>query len=176
MAIDQATRLAYLAVCKHKNKEPGADFLEECLAFFPFRVEKLLTDNGREFTLNGFKNRWGTKVKTTHPVDVLCETLGIEHRTTLPYTPKTNGMVERMNGLTKEATTKAHRYETPHQMIADLAGWFVRYNFGRKHRRNGNKTPYQATLDWYQKDPTLFLREPITLLIYRNGCSQSSET
>jgi len=85
-------------------------------------------------------------------------------------------MVERMNGLTKEATTKAHRYETPDQVIADLAGWFVRYNFCRKHRRNGNKTPYQAALDWYQKDPTLFLREPTTLLSYRNGCSQSSET
>ena len=26
------------------------------------------------------------------------------------------------------------------------------------------------------KAPALFLREPITLLIYRNGCSQSSET
>lgn len=27
-------------------------------------------------------------------------------------TPKTNGLVERMNGLTKEATTKARRYQT----------------------------------------------------------------
>ena len=171
MAIDQATRLAHLAMYKHKNKEETADFPEKRLGFFPFRVEKLLTDNGREFTLNGFKNRWGAKVKTTHPVDVRCEIFGIEHRTTLPYTPKTNGMVKRMNGLTREATTKAHHYEMPDQVIADLASWFVHYNFCCTHRRNGNKTSYQAALDWCQKDPTLFLREPITLLIYRNGCS-----
>ena len=173
VAIDRATRLASLAVYENKDKEAATDFLEKCLAFFPFRVEKLLTDNGREFTLTGFKNRWDTKLKTTHPVDALCQAFGIEHRTTLPYTPKTNGMVERMNGLTKEATTKAHHYETPQQMIADLASWLVRYNFCRKHRRIGNKTPYQATLDWYQKDPTLFTREPTTLLAYR---SQSRET
>ena len=61
-------------------------------------------------------------------------------------------------------------------MIVHLAVWFVRYNFYRKHRRNGNKTPYQAALNWYLKDPSLFLREPIILLIYRDGYSQSSET
>lgn len=45
---------------------------------------------------------------------------------TLPYTPKTNEMVERMKGLTKENTTKKNCYETAEQMLADLHGWFVR--------------------------------------------------
>ena len=44
VAIDRATWLAYLAVYARKNKEAAADFLSKCLAFFPFRVEKLLTD------------------------------------------------------------------------------------------------------------------------------------
>jgi len=57
---------------------------------------------------------------------VLCQDEQIEHRTTLPYTPKTNGMVERTKGLTKENTTKRNRYETVEQMLADLHGWFVR--------------------------------------------------
>ena len=97
----------------------------------------------------------------------------IEHRTTLPYTPKTNGMVERMNGLTKENTTKRNRYVTVRAMLDDLHGWFVRYNFCRRNRRIGGKTPCEAVLAWHKKDPTLFLREPTALLVYR---SQSNDT
>ena len=86
--------------------------------------------------------------------------------------PKTNGLVERMNGLIKEATTKARRYQTAQEMKKDLHGWFVCYNFCRKHRRIGGKTPYEAALTWYEKDPTLFIKELAVLLVYR---SQSTE-
>jgi hypothetical protein len=66
VAIDRATRLAtrlvYLGVYEHKNyehknKEAATDFLAHCLEFYPFKIEKILTDNGREFTLATFKNR-----------------------------------------------------------------------------------------------------------------------
>jgi transposase InsO family protein len=176
VAIDRSTRLSFLFVYENKNKKAATDFLNKCLAFFPFKVSKILTDNGREFTLKGFKNRWGTKVKDAHDFEQTCKEQDIEHRTTLPYTPKTNGMVERMNGLTKENTTKLHRYETAKEMQEDLQGWFVRYNFCRKNRRIGRKTPYEAALSWYEKDKTLFIREPTALLVYRNERSQSNET
>ena len=173
VAIDRATRLAFLAVYEHKDKKASTDFLRQCLSFFPFRVSKLLTDNGREFTLKGFKNRYGTKVKDDHDFEQVCQEQDIEHRTTLPYTPKTNGMVERMNGLTKENTTKKRRYETVPEMLADLHGWFVRYNFCRNNRRIGGKTPYEAVLLWYAKQPELFHKEPAALLAFR---SQSTDT
>ena len=35
----------------------------------------------------------------------------IEHRLTKPATPKTNGMVERINGTIKNATVKAMTYQ-----------------------------------------------------------------
>jgi len=73
-------------------------------------------------------------------------------------------MVERMNGLTKENTTKRNRYETVQAMREDLRGWFVRYNFCRKNRRVGGKTPYEAVLARYKKDPSLFTKEPAALL------------
>jgi transposase InsO family protein len=143
VAIDRATRLSLLAVYDSKTKYDSKDkkaataFLTQCLAFFPFQISKILTDNGREFTLKGFKikgfkikgfkNRWGSQVTDDHDFEKLCREQEIEHRTTLPYTPKTNGMVERMNGLTKEATVKRNRYVTVQEMLSDLHDWFVRY-------------------------------------------------
>ena len=173
VAIDRATRLVFLWVYERKNKEAATDFLARCLQFYPFKIQKLLTDNGREFTLNGFKNRWGTKTKTVHPFEQLCREREIEHRKTKPYTPKTNGMVERANGLIKENTTKQHRYQNPQQMKDDLHRWFIQYNFYRRHRRIGRITPYEAVCHWYQKQPELFLKEPDHLLTYR---SQSAGT
>jgi len=68
VAIDRATRLVFLWVYGNKDKEAATDFLKRCLAFYPFKVQKILTgapfgSNGREFTLNGFKNRWAPKQK-----------------------------------------------------------------------------------------------------------------
>jgi hypothetical protein len=117
---------------------------------------------------------FGTNVKAEHDFDQFCQEQQIEHRTTLPYTPKTNGMaLGRMNGLTKENTTKKNRYVTVPEMLDDLHGWFVRYNFCRKNRRIGDKTPYEAVLAWYQKDPSIFVIEPTALLAFR---SQSGDT
>ena len=43
--------------------------------------------------------------KTTRlPLDEVCKTNHIEHRLTQPNTPKTNGMVERANGIIKNET------------------------------------------------------------------------
>ena len=157
-----------LHVYEHKDKEAATDFLEKCRAFFPFTITTILTDNGREFTLAGFKNRYGSKVTTVHPFEQLCRDQQIEHRRTKPYTPQTNGLAERMNGLTKETTTKKHTYATPQAMIQDLWDWCVRYNFCRKHRRIGKKTPYEAVCEWHNKRPELFHKEPSHLLAYRS--------
>ena len=59
-------------------------FLKEAVRAFPFQVTHVLTDRGSCFTADGF--------------EAACRKLKVEHRTTRPYTPQTNGMVERFNG------------------------------------------------------------------------------
>jgi len=79
-------------------------------------------------------------------------------------------------GLTKENTTKKQTYATSHEMIDDLKGWMVRYDFYRPHRQLGRKTPYEAVCDWHKKEPDRLLKEPSSLLAYHTDRSQPPET
>src|SRR3712207_804099 len=84
VAIDRRSRSVHLAVRDDETEASARSFLEEALAAFPFRVTHILTDRGSCFTAEGFEK--------------LCRELGVEHRKTRPYTPRTNGMAERFNG------------------------------------------------------------------------------
>jgi IS30 family transposase len=55
VAIDRATRLIYLEVHDNKRADTASKFLEKALDFFPFHITKVLTDNGKEFTLNNHR-------------------------------------------------------------------------------------------------------------------------
>jgi transposase InsO family protein len=173
VAVDRATRLVFLRVYTRKTKEVAVDFLGRCLAFYPFMIHRILTDNGHEYTNATFKNRWGNRTKNPHPFGEICAAVGIDHRRTRPYTPKTNGLVERLNGLIQEATTKRHTYRDASEMIEDLDNWSVYYNFYRRHRQIGRRTPYEMSCEYYRINPNLFIKEPANLL---GNCPQRGET
>jgi transposase InsO family protein len=84
VAIDRASRFVHLAVKDDETAPSAVAFLTEAVQAFPFQVTHVLTDGGSCFTAAAF--------------EAACRTLGVEHRKTRPYTPKTNGMVERFNG------------------------------------------------------------------------------
>ncbi len=84
VAIDRASRMVHLAVKDEETETCATAFLREAVATFPLRITHVLTDRGSCFTADGF--------------EAACRALGVQHRTTKPYTPQTNGMVERFNG------------------------------------------------------------------------------
>src|SRR3954462_9348953 len=84
VAIDHASRFVHLAVKDDETERSAVAFLNEAIRAFPFQVTHVLTNRSSCFTADGF--------------EAACQKLGVEHRKTRPYTPKTNGMVERFNG------------------------------------------------------------------------------
>jgi transposase InsO family protein len=84
VAIDRRSRSVHLAVKDDETEASATAFLREAVVAFPFRVTRVLTDRGSCFTADGFGKA--------------CRELGVEHRKTKPYTPRTNGMAERFNG------------------------------------------------------------------------------
>lgn len=173
VAVDRATRFVYLKVYDNKTKQTTADFLMRCIELYPFKIHTVLTDNCRSFTHRLFRNAHGTKTLSPHPFEEICRSRGIDYRNIKPGTPKTNGMVERMIGLIQANSTKRHRYENAGDMARDLESWSVYYNFCRRHRRIGRKTPYQKACDWFAQQPDLFIKEPTHLLNYRSQCGET---
>jgi len=162
VAIDRASRLLYFNVYDHKTAANAEDFLGRCLAFFPFHITHVLTDNGLEFT-DRFA-RGNQKASGNHRFDKTCAKHGIEHRLTKPATPATNGMVERVNGTIKDATIKATTYANVGDMKADLALFLLFYNFNRGHgslrKELKVRTPFDALDYWYKLSPELFKISP----------------
>jgi transposase InsO family protein len=84
VAIDRCSRFVHLAVYDAENAANAVAFLAETRKAFPFCITHVLTDRGSRFTADAFENA--------------CAKRKIPHRVTRPYTPQTNGMVERFNG------------------------------------------------------------------------------
>ena len=77
----------------------------EAVRAFPFKLTHVLTDRGSCFTADGF--------------EAACRSLGVEHRKTRPYTPQTNGLVERFNGRVQREVLGITLYS--HADLEDLS-------------------------------------------------------
>jgi len=166
VAIDRATRTLYYKVYDAKTSANAEEFILECLGFFPFGITHVLTDNGLEFTNRLLKNRKGEYCTKPSKLDVICKKNNIDHRCTKPFTPKTNGMVEKANDIIKNGTIKKTNYSSAEEMNADLMDFLVHYNLYRRHgslrRELKVKTPFDAVEKWHQLDPDIFNENPRT--------------
>jgi len=168
VAIDRATRYVYLELHDNKRMETARDFLEHTRAHYPFKIEKILTDNGIEFSYNPLPDSKKPKDKE-HPFAALCKARQIEHRTTLVKHPWTNGMVEAMNKKVKANTTKRFHYNNVDELKAHLFYYLLNYNFNLKLRAIGRKTPFETILQWYDKKPDIFVVNPNQLNVGLNN-------
>jgi transposase-like protein len=160
VAIDRATRAMFYKVYDTKAAESTELFIEECLLFFPFTLSHILTDNGLEFTNRLINSKKGVLCTKKSKLDQLCEREDIKHRLTKPFSPQTNGMVERVNGTIKSNTILRNQYDTISRMNEDLTLFLINYNLYRRHgglRREINvKTPIEAVEKWKEIKPELF--------------------
>lgn len=164
VAIDRATRTLYFEVYDAKTSENTESFMNNSLEFFPFQITHVLTDNGLEFTNRLIKSKKGNLCTKPSKLDVICEDNKIDHRLTKPATPKTNGMVERVNGTIKNGTILKEKYENLNEMFSALNLFLIHYMLYRRHgglRKELNvRTPFNAIEKWYELKPELFKQNP----------------
>jgi transposase InsO family protein len=128
VAIERTTRFVHVEIIQERSGSIVAACLERFLEAFGYPVHTILTDNGSEFTDRFGDARWRKRDKGTgkHPFDRICQAHAIKHKLTKPYSPQTNGMVERFNRRIADALRS-------HPKSADNAG---RNTFSDQDQRN----------------------------------------
>jgi len=132
VAIDDATRLAYVEVLEDEKAATAVGFLRRAVAHFAafgIRVERLMTDNG-----NAYRS-------AIHAL--ACKALRIKHLRTRPYRPRTNGKAERFIRTLLGGWAYGAIYHTSHERHNALTGWLDFYNRRRPHRSLSRQTPLE---------------------------------
>lgn len=121
LAIDDHSRVAFARIKVDETKESCVEFLREAIAFYAslgVNVEGVMTDNG-----SGYKKTY----------DLACTDLGVRHLRTKPYTPKTNGKVERFVQTSLREWAYVRPYRSSALREAALQPFIHHYNWHRPH-------------------------------------------
>jgi transposase InsO family protein len=130
VAIDDATRLAYVEVLSDEKAITAVGFLRRAVkhyASYGITTERLITDNGSAYR------------STVHAI--ACRTLGIRHLRTRPYRPQTNGKAERFIRTMLGGWAYGAIYRSSTERNDALAGWLDFYNHRRPHGALSHKPP-----------------------------------
>lgn len=168
----------------HTSKQPEAAVAvlhNDVLPFYQdqnIQVEKILTDNGREFC--------GTD---SHPFEVYLQLNDIRHKRTKVRKPQTNGFVERFHRTVLDEffrlAFRSKLYESVEALQADLDAWLIYYNTERTHQgyRNRGRRPVDVIRDFLkegQKLPTVSPAaasdQPGAQTVSRAECEASLDT
>jgi len=88
--IDEADRKRFLYWYDDISTNNTVDFVIRAIDYFGYIPKIIQTDNGFEYTCTSRKKRM-----KEHPLDTICQKLGIIHQLIRPRTPRHNGKVER---------------------------------------------------------------------------------
>lgn len=142
-AIDEYSRLRFLAAYPEQSTYSSADFLHKAVHWFArhgVRIECVQTDNGFEFT-----NRFSPSKKDLPTLfEAAATNLHIRHKLIRPYTPRHNGKVERSHREDLRRFYDTHRFYSLADFDCQLA----------LHLRRSNNLPMRP-LKWLS--PSEFL-------------------
>ena len=130
IAIDDATRLAYVEVLDDEKATTAIGFLRRAITHYArhgITVEQLITDNGAAYR------------STIHAI--ACRALDIRHLRTRPYRPQTNGKAERFIRTMLGGWAYGAIYRDSNERNQALAGWLDFYNHRRPHGAISHKPP-----------------------------------
>jgi transposase InsO family protein len=132
VAVDDASRLAYVELLPSLGREDATGFLNRALAWYAklgAKVERVMTDNGSAYRSKLFA--------------AALQQAKARHIRTRPYTPRTNGKAERFIQTSLREWAYARPYASSNERAQAIQPWADAYNQSRPHAGIGGISPWQ---------------------------------
>jgi len=143
-ALDAYSREMFLKVFERANGEASWEFLQFLLSEVPYRIQAVMTDNALFFTM-----KRSAHPERECPFERSLREQGIRHLLTKPYTPRTNGKVERFFGtLGRELLRVVHFRDGSHRR-EELREFASYYNLERPHSAIGFTYPTPHRIQYF---------------------------
>lgn len=133
VAIDDHSRVSHATIWPDERGRSAVAALFAALRYYRHlgvRFKQVLTDNGACYGSRAFAKA--------------CRRLGLKHRRTRPYRPRTNGKAERLIQTALHEWAYARAYDNSEQRAAHLPHWLHDYNWHRPHASLDYHTPISA--------------------------------
>ncbi len=130
VAIDDASRLAYVEVLPDERQGSAAAFLHRAVAWYArhgIQIRRLMTDNG-----NCYRSKLFAATRRR---------FGIRHSFTRPYRPRTNGKAERLIQTLLREWAYRFVYQSSQQRQQCLPHYLHFYNWHRQHQALKRRAP-----------------------------------
>lgn len=173
VAADRTSEFASARLREKPARRVAADFLRALVAAVPYRVHTVLTGNGTQFVDRTPVNEeaeaaagahWAARdeprIRRVRASDHACEQHGIEHRTTKPAHPWTNGQVERMSRTLKDATVRRRHHGSRDELRRRLRPFPDAHNHARRLGTLRGLTPCEFVCEAWTEQPSGFTSGP----------------
>jgi transposase InsO family protein len=137
VAIDDASRVAYVAALPDETARSTIQFIRSAVAFFGdhgVQVERLMTDGNRTY-------------RVSRDLRQALADLAIEHKFTRAYRPQTNGKAERFIQTLLNEWAYVRPYRSNLERLRALPRWVAFYNGRRTHTELGNQSPLSVLVN-----------------------------
>lgn len=152
VGIDHYSCEWYVSIVSNKTQESTANVLTEFIDQCPYTIEKILTDNGKEY-------KWTDQ----HAFVRICEQSSITQAFTRIKRPQTNGKAERFIRTIMDMWHKKEQFTSRKQRKQSLKRFINWYNTVKPHKTLNWLTPYEYLYRFYYDDEQTIVHSPPTI-------------
>jgi hypothetical protein len=144
--IDHASNWSYKRAYASLSPKSTIDFMKRLKEKCPFKIDRLQTDNGTEYTYRFYKRY--ADLEKPHPLEIYCENEDIKHRLIPPGEKELQGLVERSHRQDDQELFSRIKPLEIEEFNRSLEEYCEERNKGRRFKKLSWRTPNEWLWDY----------------------------